>query len=159
MWPNTFVTTSPFVLNIRKKTVQVWSDMRMSKWWQMFILWWPIPLNLRIIPWSTTEGVKWERGEMDIEVWCYNQITGSSVLLLMILADKSHLSRQAGRGMLILANTGRRRSLRMESLLFMWSLHELPYRLLIVSLRQYLRDDMVRPVNRYIMNSIPTPCL
>ncbi len=30
---------------VAKKVIQVWNNMRMSKWWQNVIFWWNIPLN------------------------------------------------------------------------------------------------------------------
>ncbi len=36
---------SSFVFHRRKKGMQIWNDMRVSKWWQNFNFRWTIPLN------------------------------------------------------------------------------------------------------------------
>lgn len=79
----------------------------------------------------------------------------------MILADKSHLCRPAGRRILMLYHWETLllflleladifhsempiSSLWMETLLFMWNYYEPPYCLLIMSLKLYLREETVR---------------
>ncbi len=43
-WLPAFFKISSFIFNIRKKLIQVWNDMRVSKWWQNLIFAWTIPL-------------------------------------------------------------------------------------------------------------------
>ncbi len=41
----TFFQISSFVFHRRKKGMQIWNDMRVSKWWQNFNFRWTIPLT------------------------------------------------------------------------------------------------------------------
>lgn len=44
LWLLTFFKRSSFVFRRRKKLVQVWNNLRMSKWWQNLIFGWTVPL-------------------------------------------------------------------------------------------------------------------
>ncbi len=45
VWLPLFLKISSFVFNRIKKLIQVWNNLRVSKWWQNFNFWWTIPLN------------------------------------------------------------------------------------------------------------------
>jgi len=45
----TFFNISSFVLHRRKKVIEVWNDMRVSKWWQNCNFWVIYPFNSAII--------------------------------------------------------------------------------------------------------------
>ncbi len=40
-----------FVFSIRNKFIQVWNNMRVSKWWQHFHVWVNYSFKLTILPW------------------------------------------------------------------------------------------------------------
>ncbi len=43
----TFLKTSYFVFHLRNEAMQVWNDMSISKWWQIYIFCWAISLGLQ----------------------------------------------------------------------------------------------------------------
>ncbi len=60
----TFFKISSFVLNIRKKLIKVWNNLRVSEWWQNFHFWVNYPFNPCIsfiyvrahtVKWSATD--------------------------------------------------------------------------------------------------------
>ncbi len=46
-----FFKISSFVFSIRKKRIQVWNDMRVSKWWHDLHFWVNYPFKSGLIAW------------------------------------------------------------------------------------------------------------
>jgi len=50
LWCQSYFKRSSFVFSRRKKLIQVCNNLRVSKWWQILIFGWSIPLTANVFP-------------------------------------------------------------------------------------------------------------